>query len=177
MCARVTKWLIDWGDDIIAQSLLTIADSVDTGSAGDEVSADVFRAEYHNQVIASVLLLARKILLGSGQQFHSGTYPFLCRPRHDTFGDESNAEFAFVIVRSCFDQSACFVGPVGVPCSEAHISQRLDAHDSLRRFGSKNSAGRKAKRTKDEANYLSARSHRSIRGRLGRVTRRRSKPR
>ena len=30
MCARVTKWFIDRRDDIIAQSLLTIADSVDT---------------------------------------------------------------------------------------------------------------------------------------------------
>ena len=39
MCARVTKWFIDWGDDIIAQSLLTIADSVDTRPTGDKVLA------------------------------------------------------------------------------------------------------------------------------------------
>ena len=161
----------------MSQSWLAIADSIDTGPAGDEVSAYAFGAEYHNQVIAPVLLSARKVLLGSGQQIHCGVYPFLCRPWDGTLGDEPNAEFAFVIVGGCFDQSARLIGPAGIPRSEAHISQRLDAHDSLRRFGSKNGAGRKPERTKDGANYPSARSHRSIPGRLGRVTRRRSKPR
>jgi hypothetical protein len=37
MCARVTKWLIDWGDDIIPQSLLTIAYSVNPRPTGNKI--------------------------------------------------------------------------------------------------------------------------------------------
>src|SRR5499433_1822443 len=174
---RVTKWFVDWRNDIVAQPLLTIADAIDTGPTGDEVTAYAFRAEYYNQVIAPVLVLSRKFLLDSGQQIHCGVYPFLYRPRHGALGGEPNTELTFVIVGGCFNQSARLIRPTGVPRSEAYVCQRLDADHSLRRLGSQNGAGRKTKRTKDGANYPSARSHRSIRGRLGRVTRRRNKPR
>lgn len=39
MCARVTKWFIDWRNNIVAQPLLTIADSVDPRPPGDKVLA------------------------------------------------------------------------------------------------------------------------------------------
>src|SRR5262245_18419769 len=134
--AGVMKWFVDRRNDIIAQPLMTIADRIDTGPTGDEVTAYAFRAEYHNQVIAPVPLLARKVLLDPRQQFHRGMYPLLYRPRHGALGNEPNTEFTFVIVGSCFDQSARLIWPTGVPRSEAHIRQRLDAHNSLRRLGS-----------------------------------------
>src|SRR5262249_28645893 len=65
--AGVTEWFIDWGTDIVAQPLLTITDAIDTRPTGDEVTAYPFRGEYHNQVIAPVLVLARKVLFDSGQ--------------------------------------------------------------------------------------------------------------
>src|SRR5215813_14591035 len=82
MGAGVTKWFIDRRNDIVAQPLLTIADAIDTGPTGDEVTAYAFRREHHNQVIAPVLVLSRKVLLDSGQQVHCGVYPFLYRPRY-----------------------------------------------------------------------------------------------
>ena len=46
--ADVTKWFIDRRNDIVAQPLLTIADAINTGPTGDEVTAYAFRAKYYN---------------------------------------------------------------------------------------------------------------------------------
>src|SRR6266436_6962937 len=167
--------LIDWGDDIIAQPLSTIADSIDPGAAGCEVRTDSLRGKHHDQVVGLVFLLDRKIFLGSGQQLGSGAYPFLCGPGIGAVGNEPNAEFAFIIIGGGLDQAAYLLWPTGVSSSEAHVRQGFDAHGSFRRLRSKQSAGRE-EATKDEANYPSARSHQSIRGRLGRVKRRRNRP-
>src|SRR5215475_7733588 len=113
--AGVTKWFVDRRNDIIAQPLLTIADAINTGPTGDEVTAYAFRGEYYNQIIAPVLLLVRKVLLDFGQQVHCGVYPFLNRPWCGALGDKPNGKFTFVIIGGCFDQSACLIRPTGVP--------------------------------------------------------------
>src|SRR5262249_25434352 len=40
--AGVMKWFVDRRNDIVAQPLLTIADAIDTGPTGDEVTAYAF---------------------------------------------------------------------------------------------------------------------------------------
>ncbi len=95
----------------------------------------------------------------SDQEIRGRSYAFLCRPGGSALGDQSNIEFALVVIRRGLDQAAYFFLPVRIALSQA-IGEHFDPDDPLACAGAEKRAGTEEKRAKDEASYPSARNHR-----------------
>ena len=147
--AAVLKHSSDGYYQVAAQPLVAVADSIDARATGRQVAAHTFRGECDDQIVAIRFSLTGEVFLQSVEHAGSGRNPFLVGPGSHRPGNQTNIEFALVVIRSRFNKCSCFVGPPWVSRAERDIRQRLDLDNPLRRVWAENGTRRYEGRAKD----------------------------